>query len=89
MAEVLVSARVEGGGLSVVVHHPAFADLLDEPRARAALEVLFATLGEQGVKACVVAVSPAAHAPIDPFGLEQLRTFVRGLGVDVEPAADA
>ena len=31
-----MAARVEGPGLSVIVYHPTFADLLDEPRALAA-----------------------------------------------------
>lgn len=86
LADVLVAARVEGGGLSVIVHHPAMADLLDEPRALAAQEILVAALGEDGLRRTVVQISPATHPPIDPFGLESLRAFVRSLGVAVDPA---
>ncbi|MET0840361.1 MAG: hypothetical protein ABWY19_16395, partial [Marmoricola sp.] len=70
LSEVLVAARVEGGGLSVIVHHPALADLLDEPRLLAAHEILVAALGEDGLRRTVVQVSPANHPPIDPFSLE-------------------
>jgi hypothetical protein len=86
LAEALVAARVVGAGLSVVVHHPRFADLLEEQRARTALEMVEATLGEDLVPQVVVELSPAVHSPIDPFTLEQLREFVRSLGIAVEPA---
>jgi hypothetical protein len=85
LAESLVAARVEGRGLQVVVHHPAFADMLDEPRALAAGEILVATLGEDALRRTVVQIDPATYPPIDPFGLEELRTFVRSLGVAVDP----
>ena len=75
MTEALVAARVEGPGLHVIVYHPAFADLLDEPRALAAQEILVATLGEGGLRLAVSQVSPATHPPIDPFGLEPLRVL--------------
>ena len=45
LAKALVAARVEGNGLSVIVYHPAFADLSDEPRAQAAVEILVAAPG--------------------------------------------
>jgi len=85
LAEVLVAARVEGPGLSVIVYHPAFADLPDEQRALAAQEVLVATLGEEGLRLAVAQVAPATHPPIDPFGLEPLRSFVRSFGIPVDP----
>ena len=87
MADVLVAARVAGRGLQVSVYHPAFADLPDEARLEAAVEVLVATLGEEGLHRSVVDISPATHPPIDPFGLEPLRAFVRSLGVPVDPEA--
>ena len=85
LSEALVAARVEGGGLSVTVYHPALADLLDEPRAQASYEILVAALGEDALRRTVVQVSPATHPPIDPFGLGPLRAFVRSLGVAVDP----
>lgn len=84
LSRVLVAARVEGPALSVVVYHPDFADLLDEPRVLAAYEVVLATLGEDGLRHSVHTVAPATHPPIDPFGLEPLRAFVRSLGVTIE-----
>jgi hypothetical protein len=84
LREVQLAARVVGPGLSVVVHHPDFALLLEEPRAEAAHEMLVATLGEEVLRATVVEVSPATYEPIDPFGPEQLRAFVRSLGITIE-----
>ncbi len=88
LAEALVAARIEGPGMSVVIYHPDFADLLDEPRLHAAHEMAVATLGEDLVPRTILELSSATHPPIDPFTLEQLREFVRSLGIAVEPAAD-
>ena len=85
LSKALVAARVEGPGLSVIVHHPAFADLPEAPRAEAAVEILVATLGEDGLRRVVVQVDPATYPPIDPFDLTALRAFVRSLGVAVDP----
>jgi hypothetical protein len=84
LREVLLAARVVGTGLSVIVHHPDFELLLEEPRAEAAYEVLVATLGEAVLRGTVVELSPATYPPIDPFGPEQLRAFVRSLGITIE-----
>ena len=86
LKEALVAARVEGNGLQVVVYHPAFADLPDEQRVVASVEILVATLGQEALRQVVTQVDPAAHPPIDPFGLGPLREFVRSLGVPIEPA---
>jgi hypothetical protein len=88
LGEALVAARIDGPGMAVVIYHPDFADLLDEPRHRAAHEMAVATLGEDLVPRTIVELSAATHAPIDPFTLEQLREFVRSLGIAVEPATD-
>ena len=88
LADVLVAARVAGRGLQVSVYHPSFADLPDETRLEAAVEVLVATLGEEGLHRSVVDISPATHPPIDPFGLSPLRAFVQSLGVTIEPEGD-
>ena len=88
LREVLLAARVVGTGLSVVVHHPDFELLMEEPRAEAAHEMLVATLGEQLLRGTVVEPSPATYPPIDPFGPEQLRPFVRSLGVTIELPTD-
>jgi hypothetical protein len=88
LREVLLAARVAGPGLSVIVHHPAFADLLDEPRSQAAYEVLVATLGEEVFRGTVVEFSPATYPPLDPFGPEQLRAFARSLGITIELPTD-
>lgn len=84
LREVLLAARVVGPGLSVTVYHPDFELLLEEPRAEAAHEVLVATLGEAVFRGTVVELSPATYPPIDPFGPEQLRAFVRSLGITIE-----
>jgi hypothetical protein len=84
LREVLLAARVVGSGLSVIVHHPDFELLLEEPRAKAAYEALVATLGEEVFRGTVVELSPATYPPIDPFGPEQLRAFVRSLGIAIE-----
>jgi len=88
LKDVLVAARVEGTGLQVVVFHPDFADLGDELRAEASVEILVATLGEDGLRSVVGQLDPATHPPIDPFGLTALRAFVRSLGVPVDPPED-
>ena len=67
------------------MYHPAFADLTEEPRAQAAVEILIAGLGEDGLRRVVVQVDPATYPPIDPFDLTALRSFVRSLGVAVDP----
>ncbi len=85
LAETLVAARVDGPGLAVIVYHPAFADLPEEPRAEAGLEMLVATLGEDGLRQTVTQVDLATYPPIDPFDLTALRAFVRSLGVAVDP----
>ena len=85
LAKALVAARVEGPGLSVIVHHPAFADLPEERRTEAAVEILVAALGEDGLRRVVVQIDPATYPPIDPFDLTALRSFVRSLGVAVDP----
>ena len=85
LSKALVAARVEGNGLSVIVYHPAFADMSEEPRAQAAVEILIAGLGEDGLRRVVVQVDPATYPPIDPFDLTALRSFVRSLGVAVDP----
>ena len=82
--EALLAARVAGRGLSVVVHHPAFAHLSDQARGHATLEVLVQTLGEQVLAGTVVELSPALYPPLDPFGPEQLRAFVRSIGITIE-----
>ena len=46
-----------------------------------------ATLGEEVLRGAVAELSPATYPPIDPFGPEQLRAFVRSLGITVEPSA--
>jgi hypothetical protein len=84
LREVLLAARVVGSGLSVIVHHPDFELLLEEPRSEAAYEALVATLGEAVFRGTVVEFSPATYPPIDPFGPEQLRAFVRSLGIAIE-----
>jgi hypothetical protein len=84
LREVLLAARIVGSGMSVIVYHPALADLLEEPRAEAAVELLVATLGEEVLRGTVVELSPATYPPIDPFGPEQLRAFVRSLGITIE-----
>ncbi len=83
LREVLLAARVVGPGLSVMAYHPGFTDLPEESRAEAALEVLVATLGEEVFRGTVVELSPASYPPIDPFGPEQLRAFVRSLGIEI------
>ena len=85
LKDALVAARVEGNGLQVIVFHPAFADLGEDERAEASVELLVATLGEEALRLVVAQVDPATHPPIDPFGLSPLRDFVRSLGVPVEP----
>jgi hypothetical protein len=88
LSEALVAARVEGRGLQVVVFHPVLADLPDEPRLEAAVEILIAAIGENALRSVVVDLSPATDPPIDPFGLPALRAFVISLGVAVEPGAE-
>jgi hypothetical protein len=84
LREVLLAARVAGTGLSVTVHHPDFELLLEEPRAEAAYEALVAILGEEVFRGTVVELSPATYPPIDSFGPEQLRAFVRSLGIAID-----
>jgi ABC-type protease/lipase transport system fused ATPase/permease subunit len=84
LAEALVAARVDGAGLAVIVHHPAFAELSDQLRVHGAVEILIATLGEDVLRQVVTQVDPATHPPIDPFGLPALRAFVRSVGVTVD-----
>jgi hypothetical protein len=86
--DVLIAARIVGPGMSVMVYHPDFGDLLEEPRAEAAQEVLVATLGEEVLRGTVAELMPATHPPIDPFGPEQLRAFVRSLGITIELPED-
>ena len=84
LAEVLVAARVDGPGLAVIVHHPAFADLSEEQRVQGSVEILIAVLGEDVLRQVVTQVDPATHPPIDPFGLPALRAFVRSVGVTID-----
>ena len=84
LREVLLAARVVGPGLSVIVYHPVLADLPEQPRAEAAASLLLATLGEEVLRGIVVDLSPATYPPLDPFGPEQLRDFVRSLGVTMD-----
>jgi hypothetical protein len=85
LKDALVAARVEGNGLQVVVFHPLFAELGEEQRLEASVEMLVAALGEEALRLVVSQVDPATHPPIDPFGLSPLRDFVRSLGVPIEP----
>ena len=85
LRQAVVGARVDGGRLQVEVHHPVFADLPDESRLRAAEEIMVATLGEQGLRQSVGELRAVAYQPIDSFGLDPLRSFVRSLGVSIEP----
>jgi hypothetical protein len=84
LAEALVAARVDGQGLAVIVHHPAFANLSEQLRVHGAVEILIATLGEEVLRHVVTQVDPATHPPIDPFGLPALRAFVRSLGIAID-----
>lgn len=79
LARVQVSARVSGTAFDVQVHHPAFADLPEEARARATAEALASVLGEVDAELWLAEVTPVEHPPLDGFGLTALRSVVQDL----------
>jgi hypothetical protein len=90
-SQVAVSARMNGGRFDVEVHHPAFADLPDEARARITLLALDAALGEIDTELWLGEVRPIEFPPLDGFGLTALRSVVqdlkrRRLDADGQPA---
>ena len=78
-ARVTVTARVAGSRFDVVVHHPAFADLAEDARARLAFLALDAALGEQDVELWIGQVTASEMSLVDGFGLAGLRSVVADL----------
>lgn len=78
-ARVQVSARLNGGRFDVQVHHPAFADLLEEGRIQVTFLALDAALGEVDTELWLGEVTPVEFPPLDGFGLMALRSVVHDL----------
>ena len=78
-ARVRVSARMDEGRFDVQVHHPAFADLPEEARARITFLALDTTLGEVDTELWLGEVQPVELEPLDGFGLMALRSVVQDL----------
>lgn len=79
LARVQVAARVGSTAFDVQVHHPAFADLPPQARARATAEALASALGEVDAELWLGEVVPAEFPPLDGFGLTALRSVVDDL----------
>lgn len=79
LARVQVSARVKGAAFDIQVHHPAFADISADSRARVTAELLAATLGEADAALWLGEVQPLEFPPLDGFGLTALRSVVGDL----------
>jgi hypothetical protein len=76
---VRVTAHVRGAEADVTVYHPAFADLPEEPRAQAALVLLYWALGEVAVETWIGQLATATVEPLDAFPLAGLRAVVAEL----------
>jgi hypothetical protein len=75
--DVLVSARVRGSELDVGVFHPAFTDLAEEQRLRAAVLLLDQVVGEAAVETWLGVIEALTLAPLDPIPLATLPVVVR------------
>lgn len=78
-ADVRLSARRTGSRFDVVLYHPAFIELPEEPRRQIAFLALDAALGEADVELWIGGIDVATHAPLDGFGLSALRAVVADL----------
>lgn len=79
LARVQVAARLNSGRFDIQVHHPAFADLPDDARAKITSLALDAALGELDKELWLGDVQGVAFAPLDGFGLTALRSVVHDL----------
>lgn len=90
-ASASADARVDGAALDVVVHHPAYAHLPEQPRDTATLLLLDAVLGESAVETWLGSIASSTAPALDPVPLVALRSVVDDLrrqhtGDDGEPA---
>jgi hypothetical protein len=79
LARVQVSARMEVGRFDVQVHHPAFAELIEDDRRLVTSLAIEAALGEVDAQLWLGEVQPVEFDPIDGFGLSALRSVVHDL----------